>query len=192
MEKNSIKRKNDDLNNYVESKKGKVVISQTNNESDTESDTSVFGWHGYSKRYIIPVADKLPDWCGPYDTCFQCKGTPCHKVMFGRYLLKRLVDTDKCYDEWEDFERDFGINYFHASELTKYNSADDAKLYKPNYIDIFEDNSEGGDFFSQVPECVCHIYYAFRNHLIHNKDTNDWSKELEKFIEYYDSKKTMY
>ena len=185
------KRSNDNFKDNAHGKKHKKSVldyEKENNKkvnvSDTESEDDPFVWYGYNKRYCVNVADKLESDKRKY--CKICACTPCHKIVFGRYLLTRLAN--RSYDEWELFEKDYGIDYFHASEFHKFECDFLHEPYKPKYIDTESDNN---DFFSDIPECVQNLYYAFRNFLILKRKTNDWVKELKTFMKHYDTEMDM-
>ena len=149
-------------------------------------------WQGYRMCYYIPVSETIPINSSPIESCETCGGKPCHRILFGRYLLQRMVNTKKCYDEWEEFAKEFGKDYFYANELTSYNK--NPSGYDPQYIDTDKNDSEDVDEpheFAAVPECVCDVFYAFRNFLITRRSTDNWGEELKVFLKTYDKNSLM-
>ena len=157
---------------------------------DSDSDDTLFDetcmWHGFQSGYIVPCPEVLPNYPGPNDFCSTCRCSPCNRIVFGKYLLQRLVDNGKCYDEWSDYIKDFGIDYFYANEFTSYNK--DPNLYKAKYIDLCDSDSDPYEYFDNVPECVRDIFYAFRNFLIKNRNKcpMSWPDEFKTFMKVYD------
>ena len=156
-------------------------------ENEDKSDNLFYG--SEVEEYNEYCRNKIPQTL-PHDgwLCKHCRqhGQLCSRIRFGKYVLKRTVDIEKCL-EWKEAYLEFATIYYEASEFARY--TDNASTYEAKYVDI-QDAKENGTWEAEwVPRCVEELFYAFKHFHFDNctkKGYEYGEKSLKKFLKQYD------